>query len=79
MERKLIIINVLDKKYYNDCHIPESINIPYEEFKAKITELGETPIPKYIKREVEPEDEERYQTIFASVEGAGPVDKDKAR
>ena len=43
---------------------------PYEEFKAKITELGETPIPKYIKREVEPEDEERYQTIFASVEGA---------
>ena len=43
---------------------------PYEDFKAKITELGETPIPKYIKREVEPEDEERYQTIFASVEGA---------
>lgn len=43
---------------------------PYEDFKAKITELGETPIPKYIKRDVEPEDEERYQTIFASVEGA---------
>lgn len=43
---------------------------PYEDFKAKITELGETPLPKYIKREVEPEDEERYQTIFASVEGA---------
>ena len=43
---------------------------PYEEFKAKITELGETPLPKYIKREVEPEDEDRYQTIFAKVEGA---------
>jgi S-adenosylmethionine:tRNA ribosyltransferase-isomerase len=43
---------------------------PYEDFKAKITELGETPIPKYIKRDVEPEDEERYQTIFAKVEGA---------
>ena len=43
---------------------------PYEDFKAKITELGETPLPKYIKREVEPEDEERYQTIFAKVEGA---------
>jgi S-adenosylmethionine:tRNA ribosyltransferase-isomerase len=43
---------------------------PYEEFKAKITELGETPIPKYIRREVEPEDEERYQTIFAKEEGA---------
>ncbi len=43
---------------------------PYEEFKAKITELGETPLPKYIKREVEDSDEERYQTIFAKVEGA---------
>jgi S-adenosylmethionine:tRNA ribosyltransferase-isomerase len=43
---------------------------PYEEFKAKITELGETPLPKYIKRAVEPEDEERYQTIFAKEEGA---------
>jgi len=43
---------------------------PYEEFKAKITELGETPLPKYIKRAVEPSDEERYQTIFASEEGA---------
>jgi S-adenosylmethionine:tRNA ribosyltransferase-isomerase len=43
---------------------------PYEDFKAKITELGETPLPKYIKREVEATDEERYQTIFASEEGA---------
>ena len=43
---------------------------PYEDFKAKITELGETPLPKYIKRDVEATDEERYQTIFASEEGA---------
>lgn len=43
---------------------------PYEEFKQKITELGETPLPKYIKRAVEPEDEDRYQTIFAKNEGA---------
>jgi S-adenosylmethionine:tRNA ribosyltransferase-isomerase len=43
---------------------------PYEEFKKIITELGETPLPKYIKREVEPMDEEMYQTIFAKEEGA---------
>ncbi|MEN9303233.1 MAG: hypothetical protein RL264_1662 [Bacteroidota bacterium] len=43
---------------------------PYEEFKAKITELGETPIPKYIDRAVEPDDEFRYQTVFATEEGA---------
>lgn len=44
----------------------------YEEFKANITELGETPIPPYIKnlREVVPADEDRYQTIFAKHEGA---------
>jgi len=44
----------------------------YEEFKEKITELGETPIPPYIKnlRDVVPEDEDRYQTIYAQVEGA---------
>jgi len=44
----------------------------YEEFKAKITELGETPIPPYIKnlREVVAEDEDRYQTIYAKHEGA---------
>ena len=43
---------------------------PYEEFKAAIVRLGETPLPKYIKREVEPQDEDRYQTIFATEEGA---------
>ena len=42
----------------------------YNEFRKKLTELGETPLPKYIKRDVEPEDEERYQTIFAKNEGA---------
>lgn len=43
---------------------------PYEDFKRTVYELGETPLPKYITRPVEPEDEERYQTIFADVEGA---------
>lgn len=42
----------------------------YEEFKDKITELGETPLPKYIDRAVEETDEERYQTIYATEEGA---------
>ncbi len=42
----------------------------YEEFKATITKLGMTPLPKYIKREAEASDEERYQTIFAKNEGA---------
>ncbi len=42
----------------------------HEEFKQTIFKMGETPLPKYIKREAEPEDEERYQTVFAKHEGA---------
>ena len=42
----------------------------YTEFRRKLTELGETPIPKYINREVTEEDAERYQTIYAKEEGA---------
>ncbi|MFK7832853.1 MAG: tRNA preQ1(34) S-adenosylmethionine ribosyltransferase-isomerase QueA [Winogradskyella sp.] len=42
----------------------------YNDFRTKLTMLGETPLPKYIKREVEPEDEDRYQTIYAKNEGA---------
>jgi len=42
----------------------------YEDFRIKLLELGETPIPKYINREVTDEDAERYQTIYAKEEGA---------
>jgi S-adenosylmethionine:tRNA ribosyltransferase-isomerase len=42
----------------------------YEEFKATIMRLGETPIPKYVNRDVTPEDAERFQTIYAKHEGA---------
>jgi len=42
----------------------------YDEFRTKLTELGVTPLPKYIKRDVEPEDKDRYQTIYAKHEGA---------
>ncbi len=40
---------------------------PYEDFRAVIAKLGETPLP--LDRDVEPEDKERYQTIFAKNEG----------
>ncbi|MEI7675687.1 MAG: tRNA preQ1(34) S-adenosylmethionine ribosyltransferase-isomerase QueA [Bacteroidales bacterium] len=43
---------------------------PHDEFKKSLYELGETPLPKYIEREVIQEDAARYQTIFAKHEGA---------
>jgi len=42
----------------------------YDSFKETLYRLGETPLPKFIKRNVEPEDRERYQTVFAQHEGA---------
>ncbi len=42
----------------------------HEEFKQTVYKLGETPLPKYIDRPVEPEDEERFQTIYGTEEGA---------
>jgi S-adenosylmethionine:tRNA ribosyltransferase-isomerase len=41
-----------------------------EEFKAVLELLGETPLPKYIKRKPTDEDKERYQTVYAKNEGA---------
>ena len=42
----------------------------YDEFKAALFALGETPLPKWVREKVEPEDTERYQTIYAAKEGA---------
>jgi S-adenosylmethionine:tRNA ribosyltransferase-isomerase len=42
----------------------------YEQFRDKLKNLGQTPLPKYIKREEESFDRERYQTIYAKHEGA---------
>jgi S-adenosylmethionine:tRNA ribosyltransferase-isomerase len=40
------------------------------EFSKVVESLGETPLPKYIKRKVEPTDKERFQTIYARNKGA---------
>ncbi len=41
-----------------------------EEFRKMLEFLGETPLPKYIKRKPDEEDKERYQTVYAKHEGA---------
>ena len=43
---------------------------PYDEFRKALYDLGETPLPKYIKRATEESDIERYQTVYAKNEGA---------
>lgn len=41
-----------------------------EEFRAQLSILGNTPLPKYINRDAEAIDKERYQTIYAKEVGA---------
>jgi len=43
---------------------------PYEDFRAKLTDLGHTPLPKHIEREPDSDDDERYQTVYAKEQGA---------
>ncbi len=44
----------------------------HQEFKNKLKELGETPLPEDLQkiRDIVPEDKDNYQTIFAKHEGA---------
>ena len=46
---------------------------PHDEFKKALYALGEPPLPPFIHRKAEPEDAERFQTIFARNEGAVTV------
>jgi S-adenosylmethionine:tRNA ribosyltransferase-isomerase len=39
-------------------------------FAALLHDSGETPLPPYIKRTIEPKDVQRYQTVYAHYEGA---------
>ncbi len=39
-------------------------------FRQMLETLGETPLPKYIKRKPDNDDKERYQTVYAKYEGA---------
>lgn len=41
-----------------------------DEFRQVLEILGETPLPKYIKRKPDEEDKERFQTVYAKHEGA---------
>lgn len=41
-----------------------------DELKTILDTMGETPLPKYIKRKPDETDKERYQTVYAKNEGA---------
>ncbi len=61
---------VLDNTTSRGRTIRFSFDGTNEELYAKIDRIGETPLPPYIKRDVEEGDAERYQTVFAEKRGA---------
>lgn len=69
-EEDMLVAEVIDNTTSRGRTLRFLFDGPYEEFKKTLFELGETPLPKFIKRDVVPEDKERYQTIFARHEGA---------
>ncbi|HNX84306.1 MAG TPA: tRNA preQ1(34) S-adenosylmethionine ribosyltransferase-isomerase QueA [Bacteroidales bacterium] len=69
-EDDLLVAEVIDNTTSRGRTLRFLFDGTYEEFKQTLYSLGETPLPKFINRPVEPEDNERYQTIFAKHEGA---------
>ena len=66
----LLVAEVIDNTTSRGRTLRFLFDGPYDEFKRAIESLGQTPLPKYIKRPTEPEDKERYQTVYAKHEGA---------
>jgi len=69
-EDDLLVAEVIDNTTSRGRTLRFLYDGSYEEFKSTLYGLGETPLPKFINREVTAEDRERYQTIFAKEEGA---------
>jgi len=69
-EDDLLVAEVIDNTTSRGRTLRFLFDGPYDEFKQTLYDLGETPLPKFIKRAVLPEDKDRYQTIFAKHEGA---------
>jgi S-adenosylmethionine:tRNA ribosyltransferase-isomerase len=69
-EDDLLVAEVIDNTTSRGRTLRFLYDGSYEDFKKTLYGLGETPLPKFIKRDVVPADRDRYQTIFAKHEGA---------
>ena len=69
-ENDILVAEVIDNTTSRGRTLRFLFDGDYDEFKSTLYRLGETPLPKFIKRSVVPEDRDRYQTVFAKHEGA---------
>lgn len=69
-EDESMVAEVIDNTTSRGRTLRFLYDAPHDEFKEALYKLGMTPLPEYIARDAEPEDEDRYQTIYAKREGA---------
>lgn len=69
-EDSLLVAEVIDNTTSRGRTLRFLYNGSHEEFKKLLFTLGKTPLPKIINRPIQPEDDNRYQTIYAKHEGA---------
>lgn len=69
-EDESIVAEVIDNTTSRGRTLRFLYDGPHDEFKRALYALGEAPLPRFIERETEPEDLERFQCIFARNEGA---------
>lgn len=69
-DEDVIVAEVVDNTTSRGRTIRFFFDGPDKEFKKVLYELGNTPLPKYIDRDTEEIDRERYQTVYAKEEGA---------
>jgi len=63
----LLRAEIMDKGDHGKVFVRLESKIPVRE---AINRIGQTPLPPYIKRRAEPEDRERYQTVYARHRGS---------
>lgn len=66
----LLVAEVIDNTTSRGRTLRFLFDGTHEEFKEALYKMGETPLPRWVREKVEPEDTENYQTIYAKHEGA---------
>ena len=72
-ENDELVAEVIDNTTSRGRTLRFLFNGTHEEFMQTVHQLGQTPLPRYMTRDAEPEDRDRFQTIYASEEGAVAV------
>ncbi|MDA0945848.1 MAG: tRNA preQ1(34) S-adenosylmethionine ribosyltransferase-isomerase QueA [Bacteroidetes bacterium] len=72
-ENDELVAEVIDNTTSRGRTLRFLFNGSHEEFMQTVNQLGETPLPRYMTRPAEPEDRDRFQTIYATEEGAVAV------